>query len=339
MSTQIRQIQLKRTEKGINDDSIKDLILNEGEPLVNFSKGYIAVGDGENAISNLNTVPLTNVSIPKLTQSEFGYTGSVISPTLCDYCAAFCQLSGNVSAQNVGSYSITVSLLKDNSGKPYCKWEDNTIVDKILEWKIVDKLPITVKSAEKSNTSDKLSAARTINGVSFDGSQNIANYATCPTSSSEIIKSANINSTFIVSTGASVKVLMQQANTAANPSLKVGTTQEYRLVKPDETSYSSWSAGTILDVVFNGTSYVVTNSIDAATNSSAGIVKLSDSEYDTSKTSAATPYVVDLKCHCYVQTNYPTGKVNKGDLFINSANGLMAYYDGSAWKHVRTSWA
>ena len=46
MSEAIRQIQLKRTKKGQQDENISGLVLNYGEPVVNTENGYMGYVDG-----------------------------------------------------------------------------------------------------------------------------------------------------------------------------------------------------------------------------------------------------------------------------------------------------
>ena len=66
---------------------------------------------------------------------------------------------------------------------------------------------------------------------------------------------------------------------------------------------------------------------------------LNDTEYSTSTTTAQTPRVVNLKCHCYVQSSAPSGNnYNNGDLWINSTNGVMQYWYNNTWNFVHNTW-
>lgn len=106
---------------------------------------------------------------------------------------------------------------------------------------------------------------------------------------------------------------------------------------PDGTVFNTWQANELLDIVYDGKSYIIDGSA-RATESQAGIVKINNTPGSKSTTDAATPYLVDLKCRCYVQGTQPSGNINKGDLFIDSSTGAMYYYDES-WKPVHNVWA
>lgn len=81
----------------------------------------------------------------------------------------------------------------------------------------------TVKLPTNVGTADKLTTARTINGVKFDGSANIHHYGTCSTAAGTQVKTVTLNN-FVLATGATVWVKFTATNTHASPSLNVNGT-------------------------------------------------------------------------------------------------------------------
>lgn len=69
----------------------------------------------------------------------------------------------------------------------------------------------------------KLSTARTIDGISFDGSAAITHYGTCSTAAGTAAKTVTITG-FKLVTGASVKIKFDNTNTASSPTLNVNST-------------------------------------------------------------------------------------------------------------------
>lgn len=69
----------------------------------------------------------------------------------------------------------------------------------------------------------KLNTARTIDGVSFNGTANIHHYCTCSTSAATVAKTASLSG-FVLATGAHVDVKFTVTNTASNPTLNINST-------------------------------------------------------------------------------------------------------------------
>ncbi len=72
-------------------------------------------------------------------------------------------------------------------------------------------------------TADKLTSARRIDGVTFDGSENIVHYARCSTAADDAAKTVSCPG-FVLAAGAEITVLFDVANTAAAPTLNVSKT-------------------------------------------------------------------------------------------------------------------
>ena len=69
----------------------------------------------------------------------------------------------------------------------------------------------------------KLSTKRTIDGVQFDGEDNIHHYGACSTAAGTAAKTVTLSG-FVLDTGAEITVKFSSTNTAANPTLNVNST-------------------------------------------------------------------------------------------------------------------
>ena len=117
-----------------------------------------------------------------------------------------------------------------------------------------------------SNGASTLYTARTVDGVSFDGSANITHYCTCYTASSTANKTVTVTG-FVLETGARVTVKFSNSNTAANPTLNVHNGSAYTGAKAimyrgtssvsDSSNYYRWQSGDIVDFIYDGTNWVM----------------------------------------------------------------------------------
>lgn len=73
-----------------------------------------------------------------------------------------------------------------------------------------------------ANMADRLTYPRRIDGVDFDGTEDITHDAICNTSASEAAKVANYYSNFHATSGARVIVYFVNGNTASNPTISIG---------------------------------------------------------------------------------------------------------------------
>ena len=117
-----------------------------------------------------------------------------------------------------------------------------------------------------SSGSSNLYTARTVDGVSFDGSANVTHYDTCYTSSDTAEKTVSVTG-FVLETGARVTVNFLESNTAANPTLNVHNGSAYTGAKAimyrgnssvsGSSDYYRWQAGDIVDFIYDGTNWVM----------------------------------------------------------------------------------
>ena len=107
-----------------------------------------------------------------------------------------------------------------------------------------------------SSGSSNLYTARTVDGVSFDGSANVTHYCTCYTDSDTAEKIVSVTG-FVLEEGARVTVNFLESNTAANPTLNVHNGSGYTGAKAimyrgtssvsDSSDYYRWQSGDIID--------------------------------------------------------------------------------------------
>ena len=117
-----------------------------------------------------------------------------------------------------------------------------------------------------SSGSSNLYTARTVDGVSFDGSANVTHYCTCYTDSDTAEKIVSVTG-FVLEEGARVTVNFSESNTAANPTLNVHSGNAYTGAKAimyrgtssvsGSSDYYRWQAGDIIDFIYDGTNWVM----------------------------------------------------------------------------------
>ena len=83
--------------------------------------------------------------------------------------------------------------------------------------------PLQTTVTGNAGSATKLATARTIDGVSFNGSANITHYGTCSTAAATAAKVVSLTG-FTLATGAKVSVKFTVANTASSPTLNVNNT-------------------------------------------------------------------------------------------------------------------
>lgn len=117
-----------------------------------------------------------------------------------------------------------------------------------------------------SSGSSHLYTARTVDGVSFDGSANVTHYCTCDTDSGTVEKIVEVKG-FVLEEGARVTVNFSESNTASNPTLNVHNGIGYTGAKAivyrgtssvsGSSNYYRWQAGDIVDFIYDGTNWVM----------------------------------------------------------------------------------
>lgn len=119
-------------------------------------------------------------------------------------------------------------------------------------------------------------------------------YATCSTASGTGAKTATTSTgDFVLATGSMVRILFTTSNTASNPTISIdgSAAKAIRPVSGSSGMANKIAAGEVVDLVYDGSNFVMTKG-SAATTSFYGITKLNSSTSSTSTTEAATPSAV-----------------------------------------------
>lgn len=146
--------------------------------------------------------------------------------------------------------------------------------------------------------------------------------ALCNTAPGTASKSATLLN-FVLSTGAAVKVKFADSNTAANPTLNINSTgaqaiMQYGATPAGTTPNTSWSAGDVVEFVYDGTNWVIVGRhTQEASSTQAGLLSAADkgvidtvgdvSDLDTTAQSTVVAAI-----------NEVNGKATNNDLFFTS---------------------
>lgn len=187
----------------------------------------------------------------------------------------------------------------------------------------------------------KLTTARNIDGVSFDGSANVHHFGSCATAAATAAKTVTLDDSmsFTLAKGASVFVKFTNSNSEANPTLAVnGTTakaiKRYGTTAPSTSSKTSWEAGSVVHLVYDGTYWQMVgwlNNDSTYTNASLG------QGYGTCSTAEATAAKLvtlsgydDLYSGGFVAVKFTYGLCASATMNINSTGGKSIFIDGAA---------
>lgn len=111
----------------------------------------------------------------------------------------------------------------------------------------------------------KLATARTVDGVSFDGSANITHYGVCSTAAATAAKTVSLTG-FTLATGARVLVKFSVTNTASNPTLNVNSTGAKAIMYRGSAINASYlAASRIQEFVYDGTDWELVGDINTNT--------------------------------------------------------------------------
>ena len=126
--------------------------------------------------------------------------------------------------------------------------------------------PAQTSVSGNAGSATKLATARTIDGVSFNGTSNITHYGTCSTAAGTAAKTVSLTG-FTLATGAIVTVKFTVTNTAANPTLNVnGTGAKAIMYRGSAISAGYLAANRVYIFVYDGTDYELIGDINTDTN-------------------------------------------------------------------------
>lgn len=180
-------------------------------------------------------------------------------------------------------------------------------------------------------SSNKLTTARSIDGINFNGEENVVHYTTCSTAAATAAKVVTLDN-FVLTTGAKLYIRFTVTNTAASPTLNVNSTG----AKPIQYRNAAISAGYLAAnrtycFIYDGSSYELVGDVNTDTNTKVTqTVTTTNSEYpillsnDANKTTTSTTtsrFATNVKVN--PSTNTIIAKGFNGDpevsTYINSA--------------------
>ena len=125
--------------------------------------------------------------------------------------------------------------------------------------------PLQTSVPGNAGTATKLSTARRINGMSFDGSADRTNYAVCSTGATTVSKVVSCTG-FNLVTGSEIAVKFSYTNTASNPTLNVNGTGA-KAINYDGTVVNAGYlvANRIYTFRYNGTQYELVGDLNINT--------------------------------------------------------------------------
>lgn len=112
-------------------------------------------------------------------------------------------------------------------------------------------------------------------------------YGTCSTAAGTAAKTVTVNSdSFTLETGVSVRVKFSNANSASSPTLNVNGTgakaiKRYGTTAVSTSAASSWNAGSILELTYDGTNWIINNFLNTTYSS------MSVAEYEAGTATSA----------------------------------------------------
>ncbi len=182
------------------------------------------------------------------------------------------------------NYTTRINALGDGSGFEILG--NNGAQGKIMAARFQGK-------ADNASSADKFYTARTIDGVSFNGSADITHYGTCSTAAATAGKTVDLTG-FTLATGADVEVKFTVTNTAANPTLNVnGTGAKPIYYRGAAISAGYLAANRTYRFVYNGTQWELigdintnttySNFVKSGTGAKAGLVPAPPATAGTTK--------------------------------------------------------
>lgn len=177
------------------------------------------------------------------------------------------EVVGSQESGNNYAFQASAIVMSDNT---------TTVQDKLTT------LTGYFNSSGYANNAVKLATARTIDGVSFNGSANITHYGTCSTAAATAAKTVGLTG-FTLVTGAIITVRFSATNSAANPTLNVNNTGAKAIRYRNAAIAAGYlAANRTYTFVYDGRYYQLVGDINVDTNTTyntgtattAGLTKL-----------------------------------------------------------------
>lgn len=194
----------------------------------------------------------------------------------------------------------------------------------------------TADANKNVNSASKLTTARTLDGISFNGSKNIHRFGFCSTAAETAAKTVTLDDSmsFTLAKGAMVFVKFMNTNSVENPTLNVNSTgakniYRYGTTAPSTSAVTSWRAGSVVCLVYDGSAWMMASWL---TYSNA----LLGQGYGTCETAEATTEKVvtfssyTLSTGGIVAVKFTYGLCARATMNINSKGAKNIFVNGAA---------
>lgn len=194
--------------------------------------------------------------------------------------------------------------------------------------------PLQTTVSGNSGSTTKLATARTIDGVSFNGTAAITHYGTCSTAAATVAKTVTLTG-FTLVTGARVMVKFTVTNTASSPTLNVNSTGAKAIMYRGSAITSSYlAANRVYEFVYDGTDWELVGDIntDSNTKNTAGSTNTSSKIFLIGATSQAANPQTYSHDTAYIGTDgclYSGGVRVRSE--INSSTEPTGQVEGDYW--------
>lgn len=185
---------------------------------------------------------------------------------------------------------------------------------------------------EAAVSANKLSTARSIDGISFDGTADVNHFGTCSTVAATAAKVVACTG-FKLVTGARITVKFTATNTAANPTLNVNSTGAKSIKYNGGAINTGWlTANSTLEFVYDGTNYNFIGRNDNSTYSNVSLGNGYAVQNNAAQATAITATLANynLVAHGYVSVRFLYDVPANATLNVNGKGAKSIYHDNAA---------
>lgn len=205
--------------------------------------------------------------------------------------------------------------------------------------------------SQYSNFANALRYQHSIDGVTFDGTENISHYGECDVGAAVPAKTLKSNILgFSLLKGAQVRIKFSQTNTADDATLNINNTgakpiMRYGTTRVGKTISTSWNEGEIVTFTYDGTNWVMENFLNTDTDTDTKIRAYAKNITSVYTQNRALPLLAFGRVYNDLNNNYLdyygfatkattinplTGELTTYNLSISSANEATGSNDISA---------
>lgn len=208
--------------------------------------------------------------------------------------------------------------------------------------------PTQTTVSGNAGSATKLATARTIDGMSFNGTANIAHYGTCSTAAATAAKVVSLTG-FTLDTGARIVVKFTVTNTAASPTLNVNSTGAKAIYYRGSAITAGYlAANRTYEFVYNGTQWDLVGDINTdsdsrvlqtATTSNASYPLLLAPSGQTSTVTTTSYFDSGVTLNPSTNTIAANVSGSAGSVAWGNVSSKPSYYDAKAIKSITRSGA